>query len=212
MNLQILRTDGKDSSKKIQLNPNVFDVEPNDHVVYLSVKSYLANQRQGTNSVKNRREVAGGGAKPFRQKGTGRARQGSNTSPVMVGGGQAFGPRPRDYRMDLPKKLKKLARRYALTYKAREKKIVVVEDFKFDEPKTHNFVGLLKNLKIEEHKVLFLTSDYDMNLYKSARNIPYAVVQKSPEFSTYDVLNADFVVFQKGALEKVNEVLDNERS
>jgi large subunit ribosomal protein L4 len=212
MNLQVLNTDGKPSAKKATLNPKVFDVEPNDHVIYLSVKSYLANQRQGTNSVKSRSEVSGGGAKPFRQKGTGRARQGTNRSPLMPGGGRAFGPTPRDYRIDLPKKLKKLGRKYALTYKAREKKIVIVEDFKFDEPKTRNFTDLLKKLQINESKVLFVTSELDLNLYKSARNIPYTVVQKSPDFSTFDVLNADVVVFQRGALDKVNEVLDNERS
>jgi len=212
MNLEVLNTDGQPAAKKVKLNPNVFDTEPNDHVIYLSVKSYLANQRQGTNSVKNRSAVSGGGAKPFRQKGTGRARQGTNRSPLMPGGGRAFGPHPRDYRMNLPKKVKKMARNFALTYKAREKKVVIVEDFKFDEPKTRKFIELLKNLKIEDAKVLFLTTDNDINLYKSARNVPYANVQKSPDFSTYDVLNADVVIFQRGALEKVNEVLDNERS
>jgi large subunit ribosomal protein L4 len=212
MNLQVLDTNGKASTKKATLNPKVFDVEPNDHLIYLSIKSYLANQRQGTNSVKGRSEVSGGGAKPFRQKGTGRARQGTNRAPHMPGGGRAFGPAPRDYRIDLPKKQKKLARQYALTYKAREKKIVIVEDFKFDEPKTRNFVDLLKKLKIEESKVLLVTSELDRNLYKSARNVPYAVIQKSPDFSTYDVLNADVVIFQRGALEKINEVLENERS
>jgi len=212
MNLEVLNTDGQPAAKKVKLNPNVFDTEPNDHVIYLSVKSYLANQRQGTNSVKNRSAVSGGGAKPFRQKGTGRARQGTNRSPLMPGGGRAFGPHPRDYRMNLPKKVKKMARNFALTYKAREKKVVIVEDFKFDEPKTRKFIELLKNLKIEDAKVLLLTTDNDINLYKSARNVPYANVQKSPDFSTYDVLNADVVIFQRGALEKVNEVLDNERS
>lgn len=212
MNLQVLKKDGKPSTQKVKLNPNVFEAETKDHVVYLSVKAYLANQRQGTNSVKNRTEVSGGGAKPFRQKGTGRARQGTIRSPLMVGGGRAFGPRPRDYRMSIPKKVKQAARKYALTYKAQEKKIFVVEDFKFDEPKTREFVDLLKKIGVEDSKVLFLTTEYDTNLYKSARNVPYMVVQKSPEFSIYDVLNADAVVFQKGALEAVNEVLDNERS
>lgn len=212
MNLEVLNTDGQPAAKKAKLNPNVFDAEPNDHVIYLSVKAYLANQRQGTNSVKNRSAVSGGGAKPFRQKGTGRARQGTNRSPLMPGGGRVFGPHPRDYRMNLPKKVKKMARNFALTYKAREKKVVIVEDFKFDEPKTRKFLELLKNWKIEDGKVLLLTAEHDLNLYKSARNVPYASVQKSPDFSTYDVLNADVVIFQRGALEKVNEVLDNERS
>ena len=212
MNLQVLKRDGKPSTQKVKLNPNVFEAETNDHVVYLSVKAYLANQRQGTNSTKTRTEVSGGGAKPFRQKGTGRARQGTIRSPHMVGGGQAFGPKPRDYRVSISKKVKQAARKYALTYKAQQKKVFVVEDFKFEEPKTRDFTNMLKNMGIEEGKVLFLTSEYDINLHKSARNVPYMTVQKSPEFSTYDVLNADVVVFQKGALETVNKVLDNERS
>lgn len=204
MNLQVLNRDGKAGGKKVTLNPEVFEIEPNDHVIYLAVKSYLANQRQGTTSVKNRSAVAGGGAKPFRQKGTGRARQGTIRAPLMVGGGVAFGPRPRDYRIDLPKKVKQLARKSALAYKAREGKIMIVEDFKFEEPKTRKFAELLKNWEIKDKKILFLTAEYDQNLYKSARNMPYVNVQPSTGFSAYDVLNAEVVVFQKGALDAVN--------
>jgi large subunit ribosomal protein L4 len=207
MELNVLKIDGSSTNKKAKLNPEIFEIEPNDHVIYLAIKSDLHNQRQGTHSVKNRAEVAGGGTKPFRQKGTGRARQGTIRSNIMVGGGRAFGPKPRDYRQDLPKKIKKLAKKSALTYKAKEKKILVIEDFKFDQPKTKQVVELLKNLKIETTKVLILTSDYDLNLYKSVRNIPYSNVQRSPEFSTYDVMNSEIIVFQEGALEKVNEVL-----
>lgn len=207
MELKVYKTDGKSTGKKVALNPEVFGVEPNDHVLYLAVKAYLANQRQGTHSVKNRSAVAGGGRKPFRQKGTGRARQGTIRAPQMVGGGRAFGPVPRDYRQELPKKVNALARKSALSYKAKEEKIVVVEDFEFDTPKTRRVIELLENLKIDDRKVLILTKTHDLNLYKSARNVPYKQVLQAPQFSAYDVLNAQVLVIQKGAVEIVNEVL-----
>ncbi len=207
MQLGVLKTNGKMSKEKVELSADVFGIEPNDHVLYLAVKAYLANQRQGTHSVKNRSAVRGGGRKPFRQKGTGRARQGTIRAPHMVGGGRAFGPQPRSYRQDLPKKIKKLARRSALSYKAKDEKLMIVEDFNFEAPKTRNFVDLLDSLKIDARKVLFLTADYDQNLYKSARNIPYKSVLKAPEFSAYDILNAEVVVLQKGAVDIINEVL-----
>ena len=207
MELEVYKADGSLSGEKAELNSKVFEIEPNDHVLYLAVKAYLANKRQGTHSTKNRSAVSGGGRKPFRQKGTGRARQGTIRAPHMVGGGRAFGPQPRDYRQDLPKKVNRLARRSALSYKAKEQKIVVVEDFKFDAPKTRQFADLLDKLKVDDRKVLFLTTDYDMNLYKSARNIPYKSVLKAPQFSAYDVLNAHVIVIQKGAIEILNEVL-----
>ena len=205
--MEVYKLDGTKTGEKVTLNPAVFDIKPNDHVIYLAVKAYLANQRQGTHSVKNRAAVSGGGRKPFRQKGTGRARQGTIRAPHMVGGGRAFGPHPRDYTQDLPKKVKRLARKSALSYKAQENKIVVVEDFSFDEPKTKKVVELLQNLNINDRKVLFITADYDLNFYKSARNIPYKWVLKAPEFSTYDVVNAQVLVFQKSAVQTVNEVL-----
>lgn len=207
MELEVYKQDGSKSGEKVKLNPDVFEIQPNDHVIWLAVKAYLANQRQGTHSVKNRAAVSGGGRKPFRQKGTGRARQGTIRAPHMVGGGRAFGPHPRDYTQKLPKKVKKLARRSALSYKVKENKIVVVEDFQWDAPKTKKFLELLQNLNIQDRKVLFLTSGYDINLYKSARNIPYKRVLQAPEFSTYDIVNAQVVIFQKSAIEKVNEVL-----
>ena len=207
MQVGVLKTNGKMSKEKVELSADVFGIEPNDHVLYLAVKAYLANQRQGTHSVKNRSAVRGGGRKPFRQKGTGRARQGTIRAPHMVGGGRAFGPQPRSYRQDLPKKIKKLARRSALSYKVKDEKLVVVEDFNFEAPKTRNFVDLLGSLKVDARKVLFLTADYDQNLYKSARNIPYKAVMKAPEFSAYDILNAEVVVVQKGAVDIINEVL-----
>ncbi len=207
MELDVLKIDGSPSGDKVELRPEIFEIEPNEHVVYLAVKAYLANQRQGTHAVKNRAAVRGGGRKPFRQKGTGRARQGTIRAPHMVGGGRAFGPVPRDYRQHLPKKVRQLARKSALAFKARQGKIVVVEDFSFDEPKTRRFLEVLENLKVTDRKVLFVSSQYDVNLYKSARNVPYKQVLPAPQFSTYDVVNAQVVVFQKGALEKVNEVL-----
>ena len=207
MELDIYKISGKKSGKKITLSPDVFEVEPNDHAIYLAVKAYQANQRQGTHAVKSRSVVSGGGKKPFRQKGTGRARQGTNRAPQMVGGGRAFGPQPRSYRQDLPKKVKKAASRSALSYKAKSGKILVVEDFQFDEPKTKQVVELLKNLKVDDNKVLFLTQNHDLNLYKSARNIPYKSVQQAPQFSAYDLLAAQVLIIQQGGVEILNEVL-----
>lgn len=207
MELNVYKMDGTPSGEKVSLNPDVFAVETNDHVLYLAVKRYLANQRQGTHSVKNRKAVSGGGRKPFRQKGTGRARQGTIRAPHMVGGGRAFGPVPRSYRQDLPQKVKALARKTALSYKAKEEKILVVEDFRMDSPKTRKVADLLENLKVDARKVLILTKDHDLNLYKSARNIPYKCVVQAPQFSAYDVLNAQVLVVQKGAVEILNKVL-----
>ncbi len=207
MELNIYKIDGTKTNKKIKLNPAVFGIEPNEHVVYLAVKSYLANQRTGTHATKNRVEVAGGGGKPFRQKGTGRARQGTIRAPHMVGGGRAHGPKPRDFSQKLPKKVKKLARQSVLSSKAKEKKLVVLEDFTIDEAKTKKVVEILKNLNFDTTKVLFITKELDKNFIQATRNIPYTNVQKAPEFSVYDIINAHYIVFQKGAVEIVNEVL-----
>lgn len=207
MELSVYKIDGTPSGKKVKLNPEVFGIEPNDHVLYLAAKSYLSNQRQGTHSVKNRAVVSGGGRKPFRQKGTGRARQGTIRAPHMVGGGRAFGPRPRTYELSLSKKVNLLARRSALSYKAQAKKIFVVEDFEFDAPRTRRVVDLLTGLKIDDRKVLILTRAYDANLYKSSRNIPYKSVMPAPQFSAYDVLDAETLILQVGAVEIINEVL-----
>ncbi len=207
MELNVYKLDGGKTQKKVKLNPDVFEVEPNDHAIYLAVKAHLGNRRQGTHAVKGRSEVSGGGKKPFKQKGTGRARQGTIRAAHMVGGGRAFGPVPRDYDQKLPRKVKKLARNSALSYKVKEGKVLVVEDFNFDEPKTRRVMELLRNLDVQENKVLILTKDYDMNLLKSARNIPYTRVQRVPEFSTYDIVNAQVLIFQKEALESANEVL-----
>jgi len=207
MKLNIYKIDGTQTKEKVTLNPEVFEITPNEHVVYLAVKAYLANQRQGTHSVKNRSAVSGGGRKPFRQKGTGRARQGTIRAPHMVGGGRAHGPHPRDYRQDLPKKIKRLARLSVLSTRAKEEKIRVVEDFSFSEPKTRQVAEILDSLKLDTTKVLFITSDLDKNLVLSARNIPYTQVRRAPEFSVYDLVNAQYIIFQKSAVELVNEEL-----
>jgi large subunit ribosomal protein L4 len=207
MELNVYKIDGTRTNQKVKLNPEVFEIEPNDHVVYLAVKTYLANKRQGTHQVKNRSNVSGGGAKPFRQKGTGRARQGTIRAPHMVGGGRAHGPLPRDYTQKIPRKVHKLARKSVLSAKTQAEKVMVLEDFSFDEPKTKRVMEILNNLKLDTTKVMFITTNQDNNLIKSAKNIPYSNVQRAPEFSVYDMLNADYVIFQKGAVQIVNEVL-----
>jgi large subunit ribosomal protein L4 len=207
MELNVYKIDGSKTNQKVQLNPEVFGITPNEHVVYLAVKAYLANQRQGTHSSKTRAEVSGGGVKPFRQKGTGRARQGTIRAAHMEGGGLAHGPNPRDYQQTVPKKISKIARKSVLSAKLKENKMMVLEDFSMDEIKTKKVMEIFKNLKLETTNVLIVTKDIDKNLILSSRNIPYTKVQKAPEFSVYDVLNSQFIIFQKGAIQVVNEVL-----
>ncbi len=206
MELNVYKIDGTKTNQKVKLNPEVFDISPNEHVVYLAVKAFLANQRQGTHDTRNRTEVSGGGTKPFRQKGTGRARQGTIRAAHMVGGGRAHGTSPRDYTQKLPRKVNKLARKSVLSAKAKDKKLMVLEDFVFDEPKTKKIKEILDSLKLDTTNVLFVTKDLDKNLMLSSRNIPYTKVQKAPEFSVYDVIHSQYVVFQKSALQMVNEV------
>lgn len=207
MELNVYKIDGSKTNQVVQLNPEVFGITPNEHVVYLAVKVYLANQRQGTHSTKTRAEVSGGGIKPFRQKGTGRARQGTIRAAHMEGGGIAHGPNPRDYPQSLPKKVSKIARKSVLSSKFKENKMMVLEDFSMEEIKTKKVMEIFKNLKLETTNVLIVTKDVDKNLILSSRNIPYTKVQKAPDFSVYDVLNSQFVIFQKGAIQVVNEVL-----
>jgi large subunit ribosomal protein L4 len=191
----------------IELPEAVFGIEPHDHAIYLDVKAYLANQRQGTHKTKKRSEVRGGGRKPWRQKGTGRARQGSIRAPHWVGGGRVFGPVPRDYRQEVNRKVKRLARLSALSYKARSGAIRVVEDFDFEVPKTRRFVELLRNLGLEGQKVLLLTPATQPNLYKSGRNLPKVQVLEAPKVTTYDILNAQVLVFEESAVNRLVEVL-----
>ncbi|PID57107.1 MAG: 50S ribosomal protein L4 [Ignavibacteriae bacterium] len=203
MKLDVYKIDGSKSGETISLNKNIFGIEPNDHVIYLSVKAHLANRRQGTHKAKERSEVSGGGRKPWKQKGRGTARAGTSRSPLWVGGGTIFGPRPRNYSQSINKKVNKLARKSALSHKAKAEQIVVVEDFNFAEPKTKNFVGMLKSLNITGKKTLLLTTEHSENIYKSGRNIPKVNILEANNASTYDLLNNQVLLVQKSAVEKI---------
>lgn len=205
MTFDVLKINGKSSGEKIELSDDIFGVEPNDHAIYLSVKSYLANQRQGTHKAKERAEVRGGGRKPFKQKGRGGARAGTIRSPLWVGGGTIFGPRPRDYRQDLPKKVKKLARKSALSHKVKDSQLVIVEDFSFETPKTKEFIKILEALKISGKKILLLTHKNDSVVYKSGRNIAKVKVLEANKASTYEILNNQVLVLQKSAVNVIQE-------
>jgi large subunit ribosomal protein L4 len=205
MKLDIYKTDGSVSGEKIDLSEDIFAVEPNDHAIYLTIKSYLANQRQGTHKAKERGEVRGGGKKPWKQKGRGGARAGTIRSPLWVGGGTIFGPRPRNYRQDLPKKVKRLARKSALSYKVKDDQLMVVEDFKFDQPKTKELVNLLKALKVDSKKVLLLTGEADKAVYKSGRNIPKVKILEAGKASAYDILNNQVLLLQKTAVDVLSK-------
>jgi large subunit ribosomal protein L4 len=207
MKLNIIAQDGKDTANKAELSEDVFNIEPNEHAVWLDVKVIMANKRQGTHATKGRSYVSGGGRKPFKQKGTGRARQGSSRAPHHVGGGRVFGPSPRTYDMKINKKTKSLAKRSVLSDKAKSKKIVVMENFKFDKPSTKSVLSMLDALKLSDSKVLLCTDGLAKNIVKSVSNLYKVEVRESNTFSTYDVLRADTIIFQVGALTKVNEVL-----
>ena len=198
---------GQDTGKKVTLNDSVFGVEPNDHAIYLDVKQYLAAQRQGTAKTKERSELSGSTRKLGRQKGGGGARRGDINSPLLVGGARVFGPKPRDYRFKLNKKVKQLARRSALSYKVQENALVVVEDFTFEAPKTKNFIALLNDLNLAGKKVLVVAAGSDKNLYLSARNLPKAKVAVASDINTYGVLDASVLVLTESAVAKVEEVL-----
>ena len=208
MDINVLDIKGQETGRKVTLNENIFGIEPNDHVVYLDVKQYLADQRQGTAKSKERSEHAGSTRKLGRQKGGGGARRGDINSPVLVGGGRVFGPKPRDYRFKLNKKVKLLARKSALTYKAQENAIVVVEDFNFEAPKTKEFVNFAKNLKVDGKKVLLLLPEANNNVYLSARNIEKAEVMSADQINTYKVLNADVLVVAESSLKTIDNILD----
>jgi large subunit ribosomal protein L4 len=205
MKLDILKKDGTSSGEQIELSDDIFGIEPNDHAIYLSVKAYLANQRQGTHKTKERGEVRGGGKKPWKQKGRGGARAGTIRSPLWVGGGTIFGPRPRDYRQDLPKKVRKLARKSALSYKIKDEQIIVVEDFSINTPKTKDFNEILAALKVNGKKILFLTGSHDNNIYRSGRNISKVQIMEASKASTYDILNNQILVLQKTALDTIEK-------
>ncbi len=206
MELNVLNIKGSETGRKVTLNDQIFGIEPNDHAIYLDVKQYLANQRQGTHKSKERSEVAGSTKKIKRQKGTGGARAGAITSPLFVGGGRIFGPRPRNYGFKLNKKIKMLARKSALAYKAKEQNIVVLEDFSFDVPKTREMVAISNNLKISDKKSLFVLPAENKNIYLSSRNLQDVSVVTASELTTYQILNAKTIVILEGSVEKIEEV------
>ena len=207
MDINVLDIKGQETGRKVTLNENIFGIEPNDHVLYLAVKQYLADQRQGTAKSKERSEHAGSTRKLGRQKGGGGARRGDINSPVLVGGGRVFGPKPRDYSFKLNKKVKVLARKYALAYKAQDNAIVVVEDFNLDAPKTKDFVNIAKNLKVDSKKVLLVLPEVEKNVYLSARNLQKAEVMTASQVNSYKVLNADVVVITENSLKVIDEIL-----
>lgn len=209
MELKVYKLDGTESGQTVNLPEEVFQIEPNQHLIYQSVRTYLSNQRQGTHKTKGRSEVRGGGKKPFKQKGTGNARQGTSRSPIMVGGGNIFGPVPHTYKLKLPKKAARLARKSALSIKANQNEIMIVEDFTFDSPKTKDLAIILKSLKIEDIKTLLLLSDKNDNVYRSGRNIAKLNVMISDKAATYDLLNNKLILLQKSAVENLCKSLIN---
>ncbi|MFD2518137.1 50S ribosomal protein L4 [Salinimicrobium flavum] len=207
MEVAVLDIKGKETGRKANLSDAVFAIEPNNHAVYLDVKQYLANQRQGTHKAKERAEITGSTRKIKKQKGTGTARAGSIKSPIFKGGGRVFGPRPRSYSFKLNKNLKRLARKSALSLKANDNSIIVVEDFSFDSPKTKNFIDVLKALGLEGKKSLIVLGDSNKNVYLSSRNLKASEVISASELSTYKILNANNLVFLEGSLEGIESNL-----
>ena len=212
MEVNVYNIKGEDTGRKITLNESIFGIEPNDHAIYLDVKQFLANQRQGTAKSKERSEISGSTRKLGRQKGGGGARHGDINSPVLVGGGRVFGPKPRDYSFKLNKKVKQLARKSALSYKAQNGALMVVEDFAFEAPKTKEFVALLNNLKVSDKKLLLVLPEANKNVYLSARNLQRAKVQTVSGVNTYRVLDAGGVMFTEKALSAIDELLDKKEA
>lgn len=208
MKLPIFTIKGKDSGNKAELADSIFAIEPNETVIYEDVRRHMANKRQGTVNTKERGEVRGGGRKAYRQKGTGMARRGTIRSPLLKGGGTAFGPKPRDYSFRMSKKSRKLARKSALSLKANEGALKVIDDFNFDEPKTSKIVDILKALDIRDKKVILLTAETDTVIYKSARNIPEVQVLEAYKPSTYQILDADVILIQKSGVQKLQASIE----
>jgi large subunit ribosomal protein L4 len=207
MELVVLNTQGQETGRKLTLSSDVFGIEPNDHAIYLDVKQILANRRQGTHKSKERAEIAHSTRKLKRQKGTGGARAGSIKSPLFVGGGRVFGPKPRDYSFRLNKKVKSLARKSALSYKAQENSIVLIEGFNFEKPSTKEYNGILKNLNLLGRKTLVVVTDHEPNTYLSSRNLQKSKVVSASELNTYDILNAQQLVLVEGSLSKIENLL-----
>jgi large subunit ribosomal protein L4 len=208
MEVKVLNVTGKETGAKVQLSDSIFGIEPNDHAIYLDVKQYLANQRQGTHKAKQRNEIAGSTRKLYKQKGTGGARAGSIKSPLFNGGGRVFGPQPRDYSFKLNKKLKSLARKSALSYKAKDNSILVLEDFNFDSIKTKNYIKMEADLNVTNDKTLLVIANAENNnVYLSSRNLKKTKVISVEQLNTYDVLNAGKLLLTSGALKTLEEAL-----
>src|SRR5574344_193554 len=207
MELKVFKIDGSETTKTVSLNDKIFAVEPNDHTIWLDVKQYLANTRQGTHSTKEKSTISGSTRKLKRQKGTGGARAGSIKSPTIRGGATAFGPHPRDYSFKLNKKIKRLARFSALTYKAKESKIIVIDDFAFDAPKTKAFVEILKHFNLEDQKNLLLANNSNTNVYLSSRNLKRTKVIRACDVNTYDVLNASNLIICEKSIPEIEKML-----
>ncbi|MCK9300042.1 MAG: 50S ribosomal protein L4 [Bacteroidales bacterium] len=208
MELSVFNIKGEDTGRKVALSDSIFAVEPNDHVLYLAVKQHLANKRQGTHKAKERSEITGSTKKLGRQKGGGGARHGDIKSPIMVGGGRIFGPKPRDYSFKLNKKVKSLARKSALTYKMRDNAIVVVEDFQFEKARTRDFLALMQNLQLPEKKVVFVLSETNKNVYLSARNLPKVHVVMFSELDTYKILDAKTLVLMEASVAGIEQTFN----
>lgn len=208
MKVSVVNINGEDTGKNVDLSDEIYSIEPNDHAIYLDVKQFLANQRQGTHKTKERSEIVGSTRKIKKQKGTGTARAGSIKSPIFKGGGRAFGPRPRDYSFKLNKKLKKLARKSALTYRAKEAKIIVLENFSLDAPKTKEYLQILNSLSLNETKSLVVLAEHNQNIYLSSRNLQNTKVVTAQQLNTHDILNAGHVVLSEGAIAQIESVLN----
>ncbi len=207
MEVSVLNIKGEDTGRKVTLNDTIFGIEPNDHAIYLDVKRYMAAQRQGTAKTKERSELSGSTRKLGRQKGGGGARRGDINSPVLVGGARVFGPTPRDYSFKLNKKVKQLARKSALSYKAKDNAVIVIEDFTFEAPKTKSFIEMVENLKLSNKKILLVLPGVDKNVYLSARNLKSAKVMSANQLSTYSVLDAGVMVVTESSLSNIDAVL-----
>jgi large subunit ribosomal protein L4 len=210
MEVAVLKYSGEKTSKKVSLSDGVFGIEPNDHAIYLDVKSFLANQRQGTSKAKQRNEISGSSKKLKKQKGTGGARAGNIKNPQFKGGGRVFGPVPRDYSFKLNKKVKDLARKSALSYKAKDNSIAVVEDFNFDAPKTKQYLSMLSALAVADKKTLLILPEVNKNIVLSGRNVQNTKVTTVDQITTYDVMHADSVIFVESSLNKVENLLNKE--
>jgi len=209
MELAVHKISGEDTGRKIKLNDSIFGIEPNDHAIYLDAKHYMAAQRQGTHDSKERSDIMGSTRKIKRQKGTGTARFGDIKNPIFRGGGRVFGPHPRDYRFKLNKKTKQLARFSALSYKAKEDGIVVIEDFKMDSPKTRSYVKMLESFEINNKRTLLVLNESDPNIYLSARNLSKAVIMKAESLNTYEILKANKILFVESSLGKLDAMYAN---